>query len=395
MNGNGAPPAADPVGDQSATKPRGQNKEKRPGNGGGVKVEGVSFSKSKDEDKPGNWFELLLVTAYAIQTCGGATVREIAEYIIAALNSKVRDGTVSDAVEALRKQNIVAVGQNSDGSKSYSMKSWRFNCGNLEVAQVTEMVKTLRADSTGEMILEKFRKEQPTKAPWPAEPHYFEATIQLLCHWLGGHVWAGSRYQQLGYFGCAGWHTLHFNYDERLKGKCCKGKGPFKLRPRYADHKSAPLMFERRAGKIVAAHKANIRGFLEHGISYLGTPSKNVTHGRSVDHFATQAILIEPEERELCDRLIPIVRGNTRGNEQQGAGLANHEVLIEGTELVWSFAMPTKNFMTPGEVKEWLSYILTMPHRSMSPARGAQYGEAVLMKLRHRPVFGGGDWVDV
>ena len=89
------------------------------------------------------------------------------------------------------------------------------------------------------------------------------------------------------------------------------------------------------------------------------------------------------------------MRASTRGQEAESAPPANHEVLLEGVRLAWSFAMPTKNFMLPGELKEWLNYILVMPHRSMSPARGGQYGEAVLMSLRHRPVFGGGDWADL
>ena len=281
---------------KKAPRRTGSRAAEKPGGigGAGVKAAGISFSKTKDEKKTGGWFDLLVVSAYAVQSCGGLTVRGLVEYSKNALNSRVREGTASEALEALRKQNIIAMGQDSEGVKSYSMKSWKFNCGHLEVAQVTDLIHTLRADPTGELIIEKFRKEKSGRAPWPSEPHYFEAEIELLCHWLGGHMWAGNQYQQTGYFGCAGWHTLHYNYPDRLKGKCCEGEGPFELRDRYADHTSLPLMFERRAGKLVAAHKANIRGFLEHSISYLGTPSKHVTHGKSVNHFATQAILAAP-----------------------------------------------------------------------------------------------------
>lgn len=381
-----------PTGERSAVKPKGLRPKK------GVKVQAVSFTKGKDETKEGSWFDTLLVVFFAVQCCGRASVVDIVKYITESLKAKIRPGTASDAAKALQSQNMLAESTEAEGGTVYKTKKYRFNCGDREMAEVAQLLQTLRADSTGALILERLRNtgNGKDKKPWPKKPHHYQARVLLGCVWVGGHPWAGNTELQRAYFRAGKWHTMHVAEADRCNGAALDlTKKDHEVLEAFVGQSNTPLMFERRRGKIVAAHKAAVKGFLEKAISKICAPNEEVTHPDRVEFFGTKAIMIEPPESVLTIKKLPVQRGNTRGKEEKGAGVPYYEVLDAGTELIWEFSAPTENFITPQEMKRWLSFVLQFAERTMSPARGVQYGEALLISLHHKPALSGEDFVEI
>jgi hypothetical protein len=67
-----------------------------------------------------------------------------------------------------------------------------------------------------------------------------------------------------------------------------------------------------------------------------------------------------------------------------GAGLQDYETLQPGEKIVWKFAAPTKNYISPENMKRFIGRILRTSPRSMSPARGVQTGESELVSISHK-----------
>lgn len=367
---------AQPEGRQSAGKPKGTNKKKRPGNGTGVKVEGVTFNKGS------TWIELLLVCAYIIQSRGGATVAEVLYVITEILFSKVRPNTVSDSLEALRKQEILAEGQNAEGHRVFSMKRVKFNC-NPEIAQVKSMVEELKADAAGQLIIERFKKPLgKEKAPRPSEPADFSLEFVILRPWLGAQVWDGNQVLQDLYFAAGRWLTLH---QTDSKGKIKMKNGAYLYKPEFSDHTERPLMFDRTVdGKIIATHTHSIQHFLARAAS-AWSPSPALKYKSQVEEFfgLTDIVCNPPEDMMRVSKGSIFREGY--GGQRIAAGLKNYEALKPGLRLEMEFVCPTKDFVDPAKLKFWLERVFRFPLRGMSPARGAQYRAMILKSMKYRP----------
>lgn len=418
---------ARPEGQQSAGKPRGTNKEKRDGNGEGVKAEGITFTKKSDPEAEGNWCITLVVHAYLVQCRGFAAVTDIIEDIKFRLNSRIHENTSSDALEALKKQDIIAESQGADGSRMFSMKKAKFNC-TPPIANVRHLIEEVTSDSTGMLIIERFTGGSTRTVPWPKCVHVFVATFMIIRDWLGSQIWAGNESLQQKYFAAGKYLTLH-ECDKHGVPKL-DAQGNFILQQRFKDAKDVPLMFERTCdGKIIATHAAAVKGFLINSVRAC-PPTEECSREHHVDnHFCFSDIVLEPEDKRGfnlvklpalrqtsttaavsgCEEKqggddkglslikLPVMR-EVMGAEARGAGPKNHEIIPAGTTLNWAFSCPTENFITPQQMKAWLAFILRYPNRSMSPARGAQYGAAILKSLKHKKVVFNGheeEWVEV
>lgn len=375
--------AATPEGTQSAGKPIGTNKEKRPGNGAGngngVKAEKVTFTKKSDGD--GSFFDLLLVSVFCVQVRGKATATEVSDDIETRLNSKVRLNTLSDALEALKKQEILAMSQDGDGNTAYSVKRYKFNCSPAIFAQgVLGTINELRADSTGALIIEKFSNNKVKEAaPRPSHPVDARATFVITRPFLGAQIWDGNLELQENYFEAGRYFTLHLNRHKRMEGAELKDPWNAKLNPAFdADR---PLMFERTYdGRIVASHAHSVQNFFRNAVES-GRSVGLCKRGFDVTNsMAFSDIIVEPSESQLSLTKSPIFRGNERGPQDKSAPPKYYETLKAGTELVIEFSFPTKNFVTPKEMKFWLERVLYLCIRSMSPARGDQVGTRGVLK---------------
>lgn len=373
---------ATPEGHQHAGKPKGTNQEQRPGgNGKGVKVEGIRFTKKE------NWLDLLLVLAYDIGSRGQATVSEVLHDIEVKFNctfwANKGMNMVSDGLEALRKQDLLAEAQNSEGQGVFSLKRIKFNC-NPALISMKALIEELKSDAAGMLIIERFTSGEGAKQTRerPEEPADFQIEYVLLWPILGSQVWAGNLYLQEMYFAAGKYFTLHeLNKDGTIK---LDKNGNRVMKEEFSDHTEIPLMFERSAdGKIVAAHTATISGFFEKAFEAF-PPSAHARRGYQAREFIGCApIICEPENLSIEKK--PVIR-NEKGVGQggQACGLRNYEVLKPGLKLTLEIACCTKNFITPPEMRRWLKRVLRMPIRSMSPARGRQTGGAKLLGLKYR-----------
>lgn len=387
-----------PEGTQSAGLPKGTNKTERPGNGSGVIAKAVRFSKKSDGE--GCWFDLLLVVAYCVQTRGRAGVTDVHDDITTRLLSKVHKGTLADALEALKKQEILAEGQDNSGNTAYSMKRFKFNCS-PEISQGAEgLIRELRSDSTGALIIEKFTgdKAAGTKAkPRPCDTVDARATFLVTNPFLGSQVWDGNDDLQENYFDAERYLTLHVKRHKRMEGvtKIKEKDGMKVMLDRFDGDR--PLMFERTwDGKIVASHAHSVQNFFVNAVEG-GHPIGSVTRNYEVKgNFGFTDIIVEPDERQMTFSKRPVIR-DERGPQSKAAGLKYYEALKAGIVLTMEFSFPSKNFATPEEVKFWLARVLRLCIRSMSPARGDQVGTgSILQKFEVRPwsAFDGG-WQEV
>lgn len=382
-------PPAKESGTQNAIKPVGINGEARPGNGSGVDVEKVSFAKNKPE----SWSNLLLVIAYAVQSRGTATVNDICEYLTALGVRKLNQNSVSDGVSALQKQDILAVGQSASGEQRYSMKRVKFNC-NPEVATVGALIQVLRADSTGQLIVEMFKKGDTKEQPWPKKPHDFAIRFRLLDDIAGSQIWSGNPRLQQRYFAAPNNHTLH---QKNGKGIVKDKNGDYVLKPEFVNHLEIPMMFDRWFdGRIVAAHPGTLRGFFRTAVGAIAMPCERTITAGDVDRFFSFEALLSnavletqkaAEEVELSMTKLPVMRSGFQNKGGEGAVPKNYETIPAGTELTLFLTMPTEHFIKPEELKKWLAVALKRNPGFFSPARGRQMGAAELISVHTKPTF--------
>jgi len=390
-DGEFAEPAT-PSGKQSAHKPRGPNRKTRQGNGKGVKVKKVTFSKKGDA-----WYDLLLLAYYCVDARGSATVSEVHEDITGRLGARVNIKTLSDALDALRLKELLAALDNSSGDRSFKVKRFSYNCSPT-TNDVYELLSELRSDSTGAMIVETFSNGGGGKGPrrpHPEDPHLYEVLLHIKTWFLAGNIWGGNDDLQQSYYDSPKYKTLHLTREQRMAGVQLQPDehGNFEMIKRFNDHKMEPLMFLRSTdGNIIATHTASIRGFLVNSARYIAAPAPWILAPWHLNHFGLKEIIFDGDERYVNIFKVPVVR-KKQGNEKDGATPNYHEQLRGGTPLTWRFTAPTVNYITPARMKEWLSVVLAFPFRSMSPARGGQFGGVALKSLRHRPLFGG-DWIE-
>jgi hypothetical protein len=371
-----------PEGSQTAIKPVGTNKEERPGNGGGVKVKKIQFGKKSEG--PGNYFDLLLVIAYCVQARGRATVGDVFDDITTRLVATVNKNTLAGALEALKKQEILAQGDDCDGNRVYSMKRFKFNCSPTIAEGPEGLTKELRADSTGALIVEKFiaaKDKKGADTPRPCGPVDAIATIVLTDGWLGGQLWDGNDELQENYFEAGRYYTLHLQRHQRINGikEIPKKDGLIPMLDRFDAER--PLMFERTYdGRIKATHAHSVQNFFKNAVEGGRPINNNCRRGFDVSNFmGFTDIIVEPNEMQLTFSKRPIHR-NEKGPKSESASPKYYECLKPGTELDIHFSFPTENFVTPEEMKKWLTLTLRTCIRSMSPARGDQVGTGCKLK---------------
>ncbi|MFW9801184.1 MAG: hypothetical protein ACFFFC_00905 [Candidatus Thorarchaeota archaeon] len=375
---------ATPEGNQTAVKPIGTNKKERPGGGDGVKVKGLRFSKKSEGE--GNYFDLLLIITYCVQARGRATVSDVYSDITERLSSRVHKNTLADALEGLKKQEILAQGDDHDGNRVYSLKRFKFNCSPAIANGPEGLTQELRTDATGALIIEKFTAEKNGKPqkPLPCDPVDAIATIILTDGWLGGQIWDGNDELQENYFEAGKYYTLHLKRHQRMRGETQipEKDGVMIMLEKFDAER--PLMFERTYdGQIKATHAHSVQNFFANAVEGGRPINENCTRFYDVrNYFGFTDIIFEPHEGQLTFSKRPIHR-NEKGPKAESATPKYYECLKPGTELDIRFSFPTTNFITPHEVKKWLTLALRSCIRSMSPARGDQVGTGAKLKNFH------------
>jgi hypothetical protein len=370
--------------DETQPQPTGTVSKKKPVDldGGPIKVKDVRLTK-KD-----NWHDLCLLLAYAIQCRGEAMVSDIIGDILK-LNVKITraDKMISDAVEALRQAQVLKEGHNSDGARVLAMRRHTFN-NNPEWAEVNYVIKQLRDDPNGELIIQLLTKDDgnsSSSGEWPDKMAMYRAHVRLMSSLLGGGVWNGNLIMQKKYFAADRYQTMHSDDS----GKPMRdSKGNLTLRPEFADHTEVPNMMGRTFdGKIRAVHQASVRNTLA-SAAECSNPSSNgrkIKRGDIERFFLFKDVILDDVTVKIVSiERLPVTRKEhgPRG-KGKGAGPAYYECIEEGTEIMLEFGAPTEHFITPQEMKTWLERIL--PFKGLSHARSSQgHGTSELLKLEYR-----------
>lgn len=299
-----------------------------------------------------DFVELSVLATYVVQKRGGATLSDVMTVITDDLNSKVHKNTLSKVMEALRSRDIVAANFGAGGDRVYSMKKIKFNC-NIEIAHVNDLIPALMDDTAGIAIkqaIEGQKKDTKEKDRYPRLWADYTIEIELLSPWLGAQSIDGNEY-------------LKYLYDQATDYN--------HTIPKDCDPQCIPLVFERNHQGALVIHAANVRGFLKTHLRSAGVSPF------SIDHFYVQPVVVRPER--LFVTKIPIIDPHAKGMQSRGKGLGFYEVIPAGTRIVFKFAAPTKNYISPDKMKSWLGRVLEQPSSSMSPARGRQYGAAKMI----------------
>jgi hypothetical protein len=324
-------------------------------NGNGSKAKGRRFTAKQDD-----LVDLCILVAYIVQARGQASFDDVNAVIEGPLTSKVHPNTLSKALEALRKKEILAI-EFAGGERRYSMKRVKFNCS-VEIAHVDKLIPTLKDDTAGVAIMAELAGDVGTgKKPrdYPEDWADYEVTLMLLEPWYGSQVFEGNVYLQDAF--------ENHEHNKSIK----KGQDP----------KTIPLLFDRHPdGKSLSVHKACVAGFIRDNLNRAGKSSYNV------DLFGLENLKITVGEgrkngKNLVISKLPI-QAPTNRQGASGAGFGYYETLMPGQKITWRFSAPTKNFMTPAEMERWLRRVLCQNRRSMSPARGTQTGAAELLEVK-------------
>jgi hypothetical protein len=306
-----------------------------------------------------DFVDLCILVAYIVQSRGQASIQDVEGVITGPLNSKVRTTTLSKILRAMNKKDILAV-EYGGNELRYSMKRIKFNC-NLEIAQVNDLIPTLKADTAGIAIMAELSGE--TKGPKPTKKPKnwvdYEVTLRLLRPWYGAQ-------------------PLDGNNQLRASLRNHKFPGLFKD---DQDPKTIPLMFERHPdGESLVVHKACVAGFIKGHLNRAGKSFYNV------DLFDLEDIVVQvgegrPNGTNLLIAEHPI-QAPTNRQGATGAGMGYYEALQPGQIVHWYFSAPEKHFLSPAEMERWLRRVLKRNRRSMSPARGTQTGAAELVEFK-------------
>jgi hypothetical protein len=321
------------------------------GNGEGLKAHKGKRYTNKD------FKELCLIIAYIVQRRGAASHEDVMGVFQREMQSKVHPGTLGKVLEALRKKEILAANY-QEGVRLFSMKRVKFNCS-IELAHLTNMIPTLEEDAGGVALMaliEGIEGKKKEEGRYPQAWADYEVRFKLLRPWLGGTPYHGNPMLQVAY-----------------------EKSPYRAKPAPkldGDPNDMPLLFPRSTidGALII-HRACVSGFLKGGLR-----SANLSPF-AIEHFHVEDILVRPEPGQLTLELWPVMRADEwRG---KGGGLRQYEALVPGVEITWTFAAPSKNFISPANMEHWLRRILRSNGRSMSPARGNQTGKAELLEVKH------------
>jgi hypothetical protein len=143
------------------------------------------------------------------------------------------------------------------------------------------------------------------------------------------------------------------------------------------DPKTIPLVFERCIVRdALVIHRACVRGFLRGHLKQAGKSDMGIAH------FGTRDIRVKPKTPLSVIRLALPNDPNAPKNVT-AKGMCYHEALSPGEVLTMQFSWPTRNYLSPEEMEAWLRLALEAPVRSMSPARGTQYGASELVSFSY------------
>lgn len=343
-----------------------------------IKVKAVAFSK-----KPESWERLCLLVAYIIQCRGAATVSEVIDTLLS-LHCKVRAGTVSDSVAAMQKSNVLAESHNSDGVRTLSLSRINFNC-NPPLSHVEKAIEALRADQAGELILIKLKGDKGPngeKNAWPTEPADYRIWLHLSRDMLAALPWSSLSLQGRYLAGPEAGMSLH-----RENGKVKRdSKGNPVMRKQFSDHTEIPLMFDRtHDGKLLLNNVLCILNTFKRIVAAAQPPVERTIRADDVERFFCFKP-IEADPKKLSENLLPTIRKETgRDGKGAGAGPKLFESFPAGNTVVLELRAPTKNFITPEEMKSWLERVMDFCPSGLSNARSSSgYGRGVVTKVEVR-----------
>jgi hypothetical protein len=352
------------------------------GTKGNVPVKKRSFTKSGE-----SWFDLCLLCAYLVQSRGQANTNEVYEDIVK-LGAKVMAKTCSDAMNALQKANVLAMSADADGTKTYHMRRYNFT-KNPEMAQVDKLIEELRTDMAGELILVQLQKPggKPKGSPWPTEPVTYKVEGELTTPALGGHIWGDNPGLQHAYYRNGKNLTLHMENGKELRD----GQGNLLFAKKFTDHTEVPHMFGRINGALEIMHVGCVKGSLVNAAT-MAPPQGEGRVIKTTDmqkFLSTSNVMLDGDGLDLLphggdyDKL-PVQRLDTGpANKGSSAGPQRYESIPPGTHIEFEITCPSKDFIKPEDMVQWLRLALPRLPRGMSHARGAQgHGRMDLVRVQ-------------
>jgi hypothetical protein len=308
--------------------------------------------------------DLAVLVVYTVQTVGEMSISEIKDKLRNEFNVTVHDSTLKNTVIALKKKDLLSVNHRvHDGSTAYSIAKVRFSGSTTELAHVknvTEILTKLKGETAGVAVLATLgdaekaaAKEKNKQQHWPKDWCRYDVTIKLLRPMLGGHPLSAPLKKE---------YLKSEHRDETL------------------NLDEDPLVFERGPEGELIIGKNCVKNFFRDGLSSLGIAHTTINLWRFGDVHIVPGL-------GVTSKYLPIQRAETRGGrgKNEGAGLKWYEALPPGTVINFAFFAPTTNYISPEQLQAWCEYAFEFNARSISPARGTQYGAAKLVGFEHAP----------
>lgn len=331
------------------------------GNGKGTSLPRVKLTAKNSGD-------VAVIVLYTIQTVGEMSLKELRLKLQSMFNVHIHPSTLKNTVRALRAKDLLSIGYRDDGTDVYKMAKLRFTHSTTELAHVknvTEMLTALKDDPAGQALLALLGEAEANAntdtskgRKYPRDWHLFEIKIKLIMPLLGAHPAIGQ---------------LKADYVA----------SPFK--DKELDLTADPLIFDRGPEGELVIGKNCIAGFVEMGLPALHIPYTTINLWRFSD------ILVRP--KTVTRIHLPIQSGQATGRRgvNTGAGMKWYEAIPAGEVIEIRFLAPTTNYLDPEKFKQFLEIAFEFNKRSISPARGTQYGTAKLVDFQHKLV----PWIDV
>jgi hypothetical protein len=308
-----------------------------------------------------------VIVLYTIQTVGEMSLKELRLKLQKMFNVHIHPSTLKNTVRALRAKDLLTIGYRDDGTDVYKMAKLRFTHSTTELAHVknvTEMLTVLKDDPAGQALLALLGEAEANAntgtskgRKYPKDWNLFEIKIKLITPMLGAHPPIGQA--KMDYL-----------------------TSPYK--DQELDLTADPLIFDRGPEGELVIGKNCIAGFIEMGLPALHIPYTTIGLWRFSD------ILIKP--KRVTRIHLPIQSGQATGRRgvNTGAGMKWYEAIPAGEEIKIRFLAPTTNYLEPEKLKQFLEVAFEFNKRSISPARGTQFGNAKLVDFKHTLV----PWVD-
>lgn len=323
------------------------------GNGKGTSLPKVKLTAKNSGD-------VAVITLYTIQTVGEMSLKELRLKLQSMFNVHIHPSTLKNSVRALRAKDLLSIGYRDDGTDVYKVAKLKFMHSTTELAHVknvTEMLTALKDDPAGQALLallgeaEASANASTTKGrTYPRDWHLFKVKIKLITPMLGAHPAVGQLKAD---------YVQSSHKDDKL------------------DLTTEPLVFDRGPEGELVIGKNCVAGFISMGLPALHIPYT------SIDLWRFSDVLVKPKKvTALC---LPVLVGQATGRKgtNQGAGMKWYEAIPAGEEIEIKFLAPTTNYLDPEKLKQFLEVAFEFNKRSISPARGSQFGTAKLVSFEH------------